>query len=43
MIAAWPGVGNVAMLLANYMLDKLDSKIWQKLTPASFSIHRCAG
>ena len=26
MIAAWPGVGNVAMLLANYMLDKLDFK-----------------
>ena len=26
MIAAWPGVGNVAMLLANYLLDKLDFK-----------------
>jgi hypothetical protein len=26
MLAAWPGVGNVAMLVANYLLDKLDFK-----------------
>jgi len=26
MIAAWPGVGNVAMLLANYMLDNWISR-----------------
>ena len=26
MIAAWPGIGNVAMLVANYLLDKLEFK-----------------
>jgi uncharacterized protein len=26
MLAAWPGVGNVAMLVANYLLDKFDFK-----------------
>jgi uncharacterized protein len=26
MLAAWPGVGNVAMVVANYLLDKLDFK-----------------
>ena len=26
MLAAWPGFGNVAMLVANYLLDKLDFK-----------------
>ena len=26
MLAAWPGVGNVAMVVANYLLEKLDFK-----------------
>ena len=26
MLAAWPGVGNVAMLVANYLLDKFEFK-----------------
>jgi hypothetical protein len=26
MLAAWPGVGNVSMILANYLLNKLDFK-----------------
>jgi hypothetical protein len=26
MLAAWPGIGNVAMVVANYLLDKLDFK-----------------
>jgi hypothetical protein len=26
MLAAWPGIGNVAMIVANYLLDKLDFK-----------------
>ena len=24
LLAAWPGIGHVAMILANYMLDKLE-------------------
>jgi len=26
MLAAWPGIGNVAMLVANYLLDKFEFK-----------------
>jgi hypothetical protein len=36
MLAAWPGVGNVAMLVANYMLDKLDFKDLAEIEASEF-------
>ena len=36
MLAAWPGVGNVAMLVANYLLDKLDFKDLAEIDASQF-------
>jgi proteasome assembly chaperone (PAC2) family protein len=36
MLAAWPGVGNVAMVVANYLLDKLDFKDLAEIEPSEF-------
>ena len=36
MIAAWPGVGNVAMLVANYLERKLDFKRLGEIEPSHF-------
>ena len=36
MLAAWPGVGNVAMLVANYLLDKLDFKDLAEIDASNF-------
>ena len=36
MIAAWPGVGNVAMLVANYLLDKLEFKDLAEIDASQF-------
>ena len=36
MLAAWPGIGNVAMLVANYLLDKLDFKDLAEIDASDF-------
>ena len=36
MLAAWPGVGNVAMLVAGYLLKKLDFKGLGEIEPSYF-------
>jgi len=36
MLAAWPGIGNVAMLVANYLLDKLDFKDLAEIEASEF-------
>jgi proteasome assembly chaperone (PAC2) family protein len=36
MLAAWPGIGNVSMIVANYMLDKLEFKDLAELDAAQF-------
>ena len=36
MLAAWPGIGNVAMLVANYLLDKLDFKDLAEIDASEF-------
>jgi proteasome assembly chaperone (PAC2) family protein len=36
MLAAWPGVGNVAMLVANYLLEKLEFKDLAEIDAGQF-------
>ena len=36
MLAAWPGIGNVAILVANYLLDKLDFKDLAEIDAGEF-------
>jgi len=36
MLAAWPGIGNVAMIVANYLLDKLPFKDLAEIEPSFF-------
>jgi hypothetical protein len=36
MLAAWPGIGSVAMLVANYLLEKLDFKDLAEIEPSPF-------
>lgn len=36
MLAAWPGIGNVSMIVANYLLDKLDFKDLAEINASYF-------
>jgi len=36
LLAAWPGIGNVSMILANYMLDKLEFRDLAELDAPTF-------
>ncbi len=36
LIAAWPGMGNVALTTINYLKEKLDAKILGEIEPADF-------
>jgi uncharacterized protein (TIGR00162 family) len=36
LVAAWPGVGNVALIAATYLKDKLKAKVLGELDPAGF-------
>ena len=36
MLAAWPGIGNVAMIVATYLLRKLDFKELGEIVPTNF-------
>ncbi len=36
LVAAWPGVGNVALIAVNYLKDKLKAKVFGELDPSGF-------
>ncbi len=36
MLASWPGIGNVSLILARYLVEKLGAKQWGEIDPVYF-------